>query len=74
MEQIYGLYKEYIKNFGPNLNSKQILLYLYKQFFNVKFQNYQEAYSQQITKQLASDVVLKYIQEVCLENKADEII
>lgn len=61
MEQIYGLYKEYIKNFGPNLNSKQILLYLYKQFFNVKFQNYQEAYSQQITKQLASDVVLKYI-------------
>jgi hypothetical protein len=35
MTKVFGLYKEYIANFGPNLNTSQVLLYLYKQFFNV---------------------------------------
>lgn len=36
IEQIYMIYKEYIASFSPNLNQNQILLYIYKQFFNTK--------------------------------------
>ena len=60
---IYKLYKEYIVNFGPNLNSSQVLLYLYKQFFNIKYEVYELDYSQYITKVLSTDIVLKYIHE-----------
>lgn len=45
MQQIYELYKEYIQNFGPNLNQSQVLLYLYKQFFNIKNENFTPEYS-----------------------------
>lgn len=61
MNQIYVLYKEYISNFKPTLNSSSVLLYIYKQMFNIKNQNFTQAYSQEITKRLASDVVLRFI-------------
>ena len=61
--QIYMLYREYIQNFGPNLNASQVLLYLYKQFFNIKNENFTSEYSVHITQLLANDIVLKYIQE-----------
>lgn len=61
MSKVYELYKEYIANFGPNLNSCQVLLYLYKQFFNIRNENYRAEYSEYITKILTNDVVLKYI-------------
>lgn len=35
MEQIYGIFKEYLANFKPNLSPSQVLLYIYKQFFNL---------------------------------------
>lgn len=58
---VYQLYKEYIVNFGPNLNASQVLLYLYKQIFNIKYEVYELNYSQHITKVLSTDIVLRYI-------------
>lgn len=63
IRQIYQLYKEYISNFTPYMNSCQVLLYLYKQFFNIKNENYNAEYSEHITQMLTSDIVLRYIQE-----------
>ena len=63
INQIYLLYKEYIGNFSPYMNSCQVLLYLYKQFFNIKNENYRTEYSEYITQLLTNDIVLKYIQE-----------
>ena len=60
-EQIYFLYRDYILNFGPTLNQSQILLYLYKAFFNVENMNLTADYSSHITKLLAEDVVLKFV-------------
>lgn len=61
IRQIYQLYKEYIGNFTPFMNSCQVLLYLYKQFFNIKNENYRAEYSEYITQMLTTDIVLKYI-------------
>ena len=63
LNQIYFLYKEYIANFSPYMNSCQVLLYLYKQFFNIKNENYTAEYSRQITQLLTNDIVLRFIQE-----------
>lgn len=63
IEQIYFLYRDYITNFGPTLNQSQILLYLYKAFFNVDNMNLTANYSTHVTKLLAEDVVLRFVQE-----------
>ena len=45
IESIYKLYKDCITNFGPNLNQSQVLLYVYKLFFNVKNESLTQEYS-----------------------------
>jgi hypothetical protein len=63
VEQIYSVYKSYTKNFGPTLNSSQILLYIYKQFFNIKNENFTQQYSQHINKLLTDELVLRFMRE-----------
>lgn len=62
IEQVYSLYKECIRNFGPNLNSSQVLLYVYKLFFNIKYHNFTTEYSQWTTKTLVN-VVMRFISD-----------
>lgn len=57
------MYKEYVTSFSPNLNQNQILLYIYKQFFNVKNVSFTNEYSQQLIKMLTTDIILRFMRE-----------
>jgi hypothetical protein len=60
-DTVYMLYKEYIGNFSPNLNCRQVLLYIYKHIFNIKYISFTPEYSLHLTKLLATSIVMKFI-------------
>ena len=63
INQIYEMYREYISSFSPNMNQNQILLYIYKQFFNKKNCSFSNEFSQQLIKLLTNEIILRYMRE-----------
>ena len=45
------------------MNQNQILLYIYKQFFNKKNVSFSVEFSQALIKLLATDIILRYMRE-----------
>ena len=71
MDQIYDIYCQYTTSFSPCLNSSQVLLYIYKQFFNIKNHNLTQKYSTHITQLLTNSLVLRKMQENLQNQNAD---
>ena len=72
IDAIYSVYRDCVKNFHSNLNQMQVLLYVYKQFFNVKNESHTAEYSAWVIDILVKNLVLRFIGEQLSNFNAEE--